>query len=111
MSEKEFQKKALAWLEMHRSVARVWSNDQSMTRMRKYTTGTNKKGLPDITGFLCDGRGPFFFELKEGYNKATEEQTDFIDCAKKNGYFAAVVWTMDELKEKFEDAISKPEKP
>ena len=107
MLEINFQKTAIQFLENHPSVARVWSNDQDKTRMRKYTRGNKKKGLPDICGFLCHGHGPFFIELKVGRNTATPEQTEFIDVANKNGYVAFVARNMTELTLLFETLINE----
>lgn len=86
----------------------VWRNNSGVTR----STYTDKrgvrrdrmwragfKGISDIIGIAADGRF-IAIECKAGRNKATLFQEEFLHDIESRGGIAAVVYSLDELKEK-----------
>lgn len=61
------------------------------------------EGEPDI---ICCHKGKFYaFELKQGYNKASELQKVKLELIRESGGVAMEVRTIDQLKEIFDDHI------
>jgi hypothetical protein len=54
----------------------------------------------------CGGYNGFFLELKYGKNKPSEEQIEFIEAVRKEGYYAAVCWGADAAIEELEKYLS-----
>lgn len=86
----------------------VWRNNSGLTR----SMYTNKRGVKnervwrsgvrgasDIIGISLDGRF-IAIECKFGRNKATPAQEEFINDIKSRGGITAIVYSLDELKEK-----------
>lgn len=86
----------------------VWRNNSGVTR----SSYTNKAGIrrdrawrsgvrgaSDVIGLSKDGRF-IAIECKVGYNKPTDSQSEFLREVSERGGIAAVVYSLDELKEK-----------
>ena len=79
-----------------------WQNKNIATYDRK--TGAYRKfgkhqiaGISDILGIMYDGR-MLAIECKDGYNKATDEQKEFIDNINKAGGIAFVAYGIDDVE-------------
>lgn len=63
------------------------------------------EGEPDI---VCCHKGKFYaFELKQGYNKASDLQKIKMELIRESGGVAMEVRNLDQLKEIFDDHIQK----
>jgi hypothetical protein len=84
--------KGWGWHVWRQNTGAVASTYKGKTRFVRFGI----KGAADITGWDRRGRR-VEVECKAGKNKPTAEQLAFLEALRKDGGFACVVWSLDDL--------------
>jgi hypothetical protein len=88
----------LEYLRYHPRVAKAWrQNSGAVTIEGRHVRFTDEVGIPDICGFLKDGRG-LYIECKAPGGRLTYWQTRFLEAAEKAGCVCGVVRSVDEVE-------------
>lgn len=97
MTERTLQTIVLKYLSNHPNVVRAWAQDSDSIKARKFTKTNNKKGVSDIIGLLDNGK-LLAIELKQGKNRPSVHQLEFIEQCERAGAIAFFAWSLDEVK-------------
>lgn len=100
-SEAPIKKFALQYLKYHRDVGHVWRNNTGVGFFKKPDGGTQmvkygEKGLPDIQGYMVDGRH-IGIECKASGDELTDEQTERLIDMDRCGCVCGVIFTPEDL--------------
>lgn len=65
-----------------------------------------QRGIPDsFLPYPANGKNGLYIEFKNGTNKLTPEQKEFLETAEQNGYAVGVAYTADEALKILEDYL------
>jgi hypothetical protein len=102
MTEHDFQNYARKMLSKLGYITfRVNVGKVKMFDGRYFDTGL-PKGFSDIIA-LKDGK-IYFIELKTGKNKPSQDQINFIEQMKINGFAAGIAWSLEDIFKILEEA-------
>ena len=67
-----------------------------------------QRGIPDaFLPYPANGKHGLYIEFKNGTNKLTPEQKEFLETAEQNGYAVGVAYTADEALKILEDYLGR----
>jgi hypothetical protein len=98
--ENNIQRQILEWLKLNHIEA--WRNNTG----RRGGVSYGKKGLPDIIGYLPDGRF-LGIEVKSKNGKISKEQNEFIQRAKESSALCFVANDVVDVINNIRDYFSK----
>ncbi|HUP07675.1 MAG TPA: VRR-NUC domain-containing protein [Caldimonas sp.] len=85
-------------LQYHPKVAKVWrQNSGAMKIDDRYIQFSSELGLPDLGGFLKDGRA-LWIECKSPTGKLTYHQRRFLEDARRAGCVAGVARCVEDAQ-------------
>jgi len=88
----------LEFLRYHPRVAKAWrQNSGAMNIDGRHVRFTDEVGIPDICGFLKDGRG-LYVECKAPGGRLSYWQNHFLEAARKAGCVAGMVHSIEEAE-------------
>lgn len=86
----------LEYLRYHPAVARAWRQNSGAAKLGdRFIRFTDEVGLPDICGFMKDGRA-LYVEVKAPKGRPAYWQQQFLDAAAKAGCVAGVARSLDD---------------
>lgn len=107
MNEKQLHTAILQFLKWNKIIAWKTNNAVSYIDGRRIINfqdenGASIKGIPDIMGYLHDGKS-LFIEAKVGKNKPTLYQKNFIENAYSNNCISFFAWSVDDVEKKLKE--------